>query len=251
MTSFELSSHTKGLGMKVMVITGWQLPASNEYITIFENQLKEKLIDTYRDMNVDELEYALREYGTQIKDWGKAMNLALIDEAIQAYLSQRRQMSEYEERIRIERETAKIDTSTPESTEWSEQWEKVKESARNGQINSPFVFIPTDLFDWLERTGRISLTPAEKWELMSDCAGDHIGDMEVALLNGGIRTPQVTEKMEMLKNGEWRKDPDLKASLITLAKQKAVRELAIAEILNDDTENDTDRNYNPQPEAAP
>lgn len=248
MNTFELSAHAKSLGPKISVITGWHLPANDQYVRVFETQLFQKLVDSYQDLNIDELEYALREYGTQIKDWGKAMNLALIDEAIQAYLSQRRQMSEYEERIRIEQEPAKIDTSTPESTEWSGEWGKVKEAARNGQINSPFVFIPTDLFDWLERTGRISLTPAEKWELMSDCAGDHIGDMEVALLNGGIRTPQVTEKMEMLKNGEWRKDPDLKASLITLAKQKAVRELAIAEILNDET--DTDRNNNPQPEAA-
>jgi len=42
---------------------------------------------------VDEIEYAFRQSGTTVRDWGKAMNLSLIDEVLIPYLGERKILS--------------------------------------------------------------------------------------------------------------------------------------------------------------
>lgn len=51
-------------------------------------------------LNVEEIEYAFRSSGTVVKDWGKSMNLALIDEVLIPYLNQRFELSTTEERLK-------------------------------------------------------------------------------------------------------------------------------------------------------
>ncbi len=82
----------KSLLLKIHVITGWVIPES-ELMNILSDQFQKKLSESYADMNVEEIELSFRKGGTTVKDWGKAMNLALIDEVLIPYLEERKRLS--------------------------------------------------------------------------------------------------------------------------------------------------------------
>jgi len=98
MNEQELSLWGNTLLLKIHVITGWVIPDS-DLLVILVDQFQKKLIESYPDMNTDEIEFAFRQSGTTVKDWGKAMNLSLIDEVLLPYLGERKILShELEER---------------------------------------------------------------------------------------------------------------------------------------------------------
>lgn len=98
MTEQEVGLWSKTLLLKIHVITGWTIPDS-DLLIILVDQFQKKLIESYPNMNADEIEYAFRQSGTTVKDWGKAMNLSLIDEVLIPYLDERKRLSHaYEER---------------------------------------------------------------------------------------------------------------------------------------------------------
>ena len=103
---------------KIHVITGWKLPemvdannpdayAINAKANILEEQFFLKLKEDYGEMNVEEVAYAIRKYGTQVKDWGKDINLSLIDTVLIKYLQTRIELSKTEERLKREEESPK------------------------------------------------------------------------------------------------------------------------------------------------
>lgn len=84
--------------LKIHVITGWTIP-TNKIMEVLIDQFIKKIKESYPETNPEEWEYAFRNYGTTVKDWGKSMNLALIDEVMLPYLSDRKHLShEVEER---------------------------------------------------------------------------------------------------------------------------------------------------------
>jgi hypothetical protein len=95
------SMWAKSLLLKIHVITGWVIP-DTDLLNILIDQFEKKLIENYGVLNVEEIEYAFRSGGTVVKDWGKSMNLALIDEVLIPYLNQRFELSATEERIKGE-----------------------------------------------------------------------------------------------------------------------------------------------------
>lgn len=97
MSETELMLHAKALLLKISVITGWIIP-DNEKQDILVGQFKMKLIEDCETVNVDEIEYAFRKYGTTVEDWGKQMNLNLVDKVLIPYLSERMEASFAEER---------------------------------------------------------------------------------------------------------------------------------------------------------
>jgi len=99
----NIESWGKALMIKIHIITGWVLP-EKELLPIFIDQFTKKLIEEYSNLNVDEIEYAFRSTGTMVKDWGKSMNLALIDEVLRPYLAQRFEASASEERAKYKPE---------------------------------------------------------------------------------------------------------------------------------------------------
>jgi hypothetical protein len=90
------SMWAKSLLLKIHVITGWVIP-DTDLLTILIDQFEKKLIENYGMLNVEEIEYAFRNGGTIVKDWGKSMNLALIDEVLIPYLNHRFNLSMTEE----------------------------------------------------------------------------------------------------------------------------------------------------------
>lgn len=95
----EISLWPKALLLKIHIITGWVIPAT-ELLNILVDQFQKKLIEDYGNLNTEEIEYAFRRSGTTIKDWGKEMNLNLIDQVLIPYLNERMQVSAKEEKIK-------------------------------------------------------------------------------------------------------------------------------------------------------
>lgn len=94
----NLWAYAKATLLKIHVITGWTIP-KDELMKILLDQFIKKIKESYPNTNPEEWEYAFRNYGTTVKDWGKSMNLALIDEVMLPYLSDRKHLShEVEER---------------------------------------------------------------------------------------------------------------------------------------------------------
>lgn len=95
----NVESWGKALMVKVHIITGWALP-EKDMMHIFIDQFTKKLLEEYSQLNVEEIEYAFRSMGTTVKDWGKSMNLSLIDEVLKPYVMQRFDASQIEERAK-------------------------------------------------------------------------------------------------------------------------------------------------------
>ena len=93
----EMSLWPKALLLKIHVITGWVIPAT-ELLNILVDQFQKKLLEDYWNLNTEEIEYAFRRSGTTIKDWGKEMNLNLIDQVLIPYLQERIEASQNEEK---------------------------------------------------------------------------------------------------------------------------------------------------------
>jgi hypothetical protein len=125
--------------LKINVITGWVL--AEDQMDVLADQFEKKLIENYGDMNPEEIEFAFRRDGTIVKDWGKPMNLALIDEVLIPYRNTRHRLSlEMEERSK-EPPAPKIYTET-ENLEYSrQQTEEAFQRILRGNLN----FIPKPL----------------------------------------------------------------------------------------------------------
>jgi hypothetical protein len=104
MTESEISKWGKGLLAKIHVITGWTIPNSPELLNILTDQFQKNLIEKYPMLNPDEIEYAFRHYGTGIEDWGKAMNLNLIDSVLSPYAHKRSDISEAERIVKTKKD---------------------------------------------------------------------------------------------------------------------------------------------------
>lgn len=100
MTESDLVKNAKALLLKIHVITGWALP-TNEMLGILMDQFTKKIIESFDEINPDEVEYAFRNGGTVVEDWGKEMNLNLIDKILIPYLKNRFQISQIEEKIKF------------------------------------------------------------------------------------------------------------------------------------------------------
>lgn len=100
LTEVELLMKGKALLIKIHVITGWTIPNSPELMNILVDQFVKTLAEKYPGLNMDEIEYAFRQHGTTIEDWGKAMNLNLIDSVLIPYVNYRFNISQDEEKVK-------------------------------------------------------------------------------------------------------------------------------------------------------
>ncbi|OLY92480.1 hypothetical protein BUE76_11720 [Cnuella takakiae] len=88
--------------IKIHVITGWPIPDNEDLMTVLTDQFMQLLLEDYPEMNADEVEYAFRHYGAtgEIKDWGKSMNLTLIQQVLIPYLNKRYDLGQVERRAK-------------------------------------------------------------------------------------------------------------------------------------------------------
>ena len=149
---------TKGLIAKISVITGWVVPF-DQVLNILIDQLEKKLFESYPTVNPDEVEFAFRERGTLLKDWGKEMNLALIDEVMVPYVEKRFEVSRKEEQLKnkIMLPESKEDMSDEGMDKLFDDTELlVKKGAYSIEL------IPPMLYDWMDKNGNILLNKDDK-----------------------------------------------------------------------------------------
>lgn len=91
----EIRLYATKLLITISLITGWSLPEEDTHLQILIDQLSLKLKEGYSNLNVDEIEYSFRNY--PVKDWGKNLNLNLIDEVMEGYREKRSEVSRMEE----------------------------------------------------------------------------------------------------------------------------------------------------------
>ena len=92
----ELQKSANEVLLRIHVITGWQMPP-NELMLILVDEFNKKILESYPNVNIEEITYAFREYGSEVKEWGKALNISLIDEVMIPYLEKRFEASKVEE----------------------------------------------------------------------------------------------------------------------------------------------------------
>lgn len=110
MTADELQKWGMALILKIHIITGWTIPADPGLCSILVEQYVKYMSERYEQLNPDEIEYAFRSFGTTVEDWGKAINLNLIDKVLIPYLNDRFKLSETERRLKEPNPPQKIFT---------------------------------------------------------------------------------------------------------------------------------------------
>lgn len=157
----DLETWASVLLVKINTITGWVIP--DESLEILVDQFRKKLAESYANCNPDEIEYAFRNYGTAVKDWGKQMNLSLIDEVMIPYLERRLELSRIEEQKAppIAEIENKEDVSEDAMFEW---FLDVMKRVKSGVCT--IEFIPGMIYEWLDAKGEIKKTGSEKKEYL-------------------------------------------------------------------------------------
>lgn len=128
MSTIEIKLAASKMLIKINIITGWNFPAEKEHMQILKDQFEKKLIESYGSVNMDEIEFAFRNY--PIKDWGKNMNLNLIDEVMEPYLVNRFEVSQLEE-AQIKELPAPKEEITLSEDEWVEMDRSVYRLLKN------------------------------------------------------------------------------------------------------------------------
>lgn len=203
MTDDERWFSAQTIILKIHAITGWTIPIS-EMMNILVDQFQQKLLETYANVTTKEIEYAFRNKGLDIKDWGKAMNLALIDEVMLPYLHNRYDLGLQEQKLssQVSMVEEKKELSDKEWQEWLEDIAKY-------ELNK----IPCDSYNYLERTQKLVLTKDEKHEYMQRAIAHISGILDPVSIDG-------IDFAAMKKKGMF--DKDATGTLITIAKRLAV-----------------------------
>ncbi len=156
----KLCSHS--VILKISAITGWTIPATDQVLDILIDQFEKKLNESYRNVNEPEVEYAFRNRGIDVKDWGKALNLTMIDEVLIPYLETRFELSRAEESLSHKKQLVideNKELSDTEMAEWLMDWKSMDE------LNIDL--IPIMFYEFLDSKKIINLTNAQKWEYTS------------------------------------------------------------------------------------
>lgn len=185
--------------LKIHAITGWAIPEKTMQ-TVFTDQFRKKIIESYPTCNPDEVEYAFRNYGTMVQDWGKQMNLSLIDQVMIPYLARRAELSKVEEqKTPAELPASKEDLSDKAMADWLEH--KRKDVQAGG---FSFAFLPIALYDWLSKKGKLNMSRVKKAEYVKK-AVEYRRDLYVDSLekfeDGAVRA-QLRAFNAMVESGE-------------------------------------------------
>jgi len=169
----QINRNGKALLIRISVITGWVLP-TDEMLSILVDQFKKKMIESYANCNAEEVEYAFRNFGHFAKDWGKQMNLNLIDEVMRPYLEKRRQQSVVEEHA-----APPLLIGTPaESISHFSMVRWLAREMRYVRTGKPWEFIPVELYDYFDKLGVIKATNEVKYSYLQQAVARRAAQLE-------------------------------------------------------------------------
>lgn len=173
MDDATLSKWALAIVLKIHTITGWVVP-EDRMRGVLVDQFKKKIMESYATCNPDEVEYAFRTYGTKVKDWGKQMNLSLIDEVMSPYLDRRYDLSKHEEILDIYNSSKQIEYKEDMSMEAMQDWfNATAKKIKAGELRIEFV--PPMLYEWMDSNGNISATKEQKYEYLNRAVEYRLG----------------------------------------------------------------------------
>lgn len=168
MDARSLLKHSKALLLRIHVITGWTLP-SDEFLGILIDQFQKKLLESYPNVNTDEIEAAFRKNSSSVKDWGRSFNLGLLDQVIVPYLDERYELSKLEEKMQKEITHLPV----PQITE-----QEIVDIAWDvWNVTGRLDYISESAYEVLVKNSLIVLSIEEKHQLMS-AANVYLQDQE-------------------------------------------------------------------------
>lgn len=235
MRAVDLTREVMGILVRINAITGWKLPDNEDVLSALIREMTIYLTEKRGDLTSDEIAYSIRNYGLTVKDWGKNLNITLIDQCVCEYKEKRYDASIEEERAAIEQKHAKIELSPASKIDWSDYWQRLLEGAKNGQIRNEF--ISTYFYDWLRGKMGFDPTPIEIKESFRECAGMYKHQIQEALTTGGydgLEPPaEIRRRLDILNRdiyAEILADKPLRTAITTLAKALLVKRFAIKNI---------------------
>jgi hypothetical protein len=137
-----------------MTITGWDIPET-EFFDMFIEQFKLKMDESYRFLNMDEIEYAFRTY--KVEDYGKNFNLHIFIEVLSRYLADRKQVDEYQD---IQKEQIVIHNRVEQSDADLEN--ELLEYSKRDYTGKKVYLLPPFLYDNLVKLSKIDLSESAK-----------------------------------------------------------------------------------------
>ncbi|MBS1915693.1 MAG: hypothetical protein JST87_05410 [Bacteroidetes bacterium] len=186
----------KALLVRIHAITGWIIPEA-ELKNVLIDQLTKTIEEKYSKMTSEEIEYAMRNFGTEIQDWGKMMNLSLIDQAVQPYLTKRRELSNLEEQI-VEKKLIeqKEDLSDKSMIDWlintkqnieKEKWD--------------WKWMPVSLYDFLVRKKKFHVTQMRRYEFLREAGKLRLNSLIENFDNSEASRKYIYDFKDMLEKG--------------------------------------------------
>lgn len=215
--SLDIPLVTKTLLAQICTVTGWLMPENKFAQQALIKEFQCYCLEVADDMTPDEIRYAMRHYALGIKDWGKAVNLQMINEPLVEYRNARAEFSEIEGESDI-KEVKQSKLSSP--VDWHDTIEKL----RSGEISGPFEqMVPyAAIYDWAEKNGLFSPTNAEKWEYMEWARNEYMNEVKI---KREALTATVDERQlhERLRVDTWKKDKVALSAIQSRAKTLAIK----------------------------
>jgi len=150
----EISKWGPRLLKLIHVVTGWRLPSGDDLILLLD-QFQKKMVESYGNTTVEEIEYVFREQPSSVEAYGTNLNLGLIDKIMIPYLERRMEVSNLEARINQPKLPAK--PAKPITDQ-----EMVQIAFFVYQNMKKIDLIPVEVFEYLTREQKIVLTDADQ-----------------------------------------------------------------------------------------
>jgi len=155
LTDEELNLTALKIIHTVSIVSGWQLPSKFE-LDILTEQLANKLLEKYPNVNIKEVEFAFRNYS--VKEYGKNFNLFIFDEVLEPYLRLRYEASRLEEYKQPKQIAMKISNE--------EKLQDIHEYAEREDLNEDTIhLIPYYIHDWILELGLMEVPDSDKYDL--------------------------------------------------------------------------------------
>lgn len=98
----------QGLIKRIKVIAGWNIPELKEDLEILYAELYQHFCENWPTVNAEEVAFAFRKYGSEVNNWGKDINLVLLDQIIGKYMAERREIGIIEERQSVQEDPSRL-----------------------------------------------------------------------------------------------------------------------------------------------
>ncbi len=227
LTKAALRLHVQTTLFRINAITGWKIDTNPTYQNILEEEFEKYLIENHSDLNFQEIPYAVRNYGLEIKDWGKSMNVSLLNQPIALYRGRRIELSDLESRLKDQVKENNKPAELPMEADWSMVWSDILISAQENRVAKKI--IPVPVYDWLVRKAKLKLTAAERTEYYERARELYKADLLTRYAIDQISLDERTY-LDHIKAGADLEHENTKNVIVNRAKVLAVREFAIKEV---------------------